>query len=182
MTSYYTIARLLTYVDRNYVGKKWKIGSTWVHQPGNPKSHYLSYDDARSPWPIEVGVCITPRDKAIRQSLGVSHNQDVGVGTTELGRYILTVCSQSFLDDPAGAEYFDGDPVTPLVMPQLDFVEITEFVEAKLAEYRHIPTVDDPFGTDRAFYEATKDWLYDTEYDEWTAYEATIACPASMLE
>lgn len=182
MASYYTIARLLTYVDRRFVGMGWEIDWPWIHQPDNPKSPYLSFGDARCPWAIEVGVCIAPRDKSVREKMDVSPNQDVGVGTTEPGRYILTVCSQSFLDDPAGAEYFDGDPVTPLVMPQLDFVEITAFVEAKLAKYQHVPTVDDPFGTDRAFYEATKDWLYDTEYDEWTAYEATIACPASLLD
>ena len=182
MKSHYTIARLLTWDSSRFVGMGWKIDWPWIHQPDNPKSLYLSFGDARCPWAIEVGVCIAPRDKSVREKMDISPNQDAGVGTTEPGRYILTVCSQSFLDDPAGAEYFDGDPVKPLVMPQLDFVEIAAFVEAKLAKYQHVPTVDDPFGTDREFYEATKDWLYDTEYDEWTAYEATIACPASMLE
>lgn len=166
MESNYKIARLLTWDSARFVGKGWEIGPTWVHQPGNPDSLFLSFGDARCPWAIEVGVCFAPIDKSIRESMDISPNQDVGVGTNEPGRYILTVCSQSFLSDPAGVKYFDGDPVKPLIMPQLDFVEITEFVESKLTEYRHIPTIDDPFGSDDEFHRATKDWLFDTDWED----------------
>lgn len=74
MASYYTIARLLTYVDRRFVGMGWEIDWPWIHQPDNPKSPYLSFGDARCPWAIEVGVCIAPRDKSVREKMDVSPN------------------------------------------------------------------------------------------------------------
>lgn len=41
-------------------------------------------------------------------------------------------------------------------MPRLDYLAITDYIEEKLLAYKHVPTIDDPFGSEEEFYEATK--------------------------
>ncbi len=97
--------------------------------------------------------------------------RDVGIPTPypiEGGRYVLTVCSPSFVNDPRGKWYFeDDDEAKPLIMNTLDYDAIFEFVETKLKEYTFTSTPDDPYGDDVEFRNVTKHWLYDADWDDY---------------
>ena len=110
------------------------------------------------PWCIELGVRFT-----------LQKNIEIGDPyLIEGDRYVLTVCSPSFVDDPRGKwDFEDDDKAKPLIMNTLDYDAISEFVETKLKEYTFTSTPDDPYGDDVEFRNVTKRWLYDADWDDY---------------
>lgn len=157
MKTHYVLQKL--FQGQQYVGDDWELDpdNTTCRNKLTSATTMFGADDT-CPWCIELGVERTlPRDVGIPTPYPI-----------EGGRYVLTVCSPSFVDDPRGMWYFeDDDEAKPLIMNTLDYDAITEFVETKLKEYTFTSTPDDPYGDDVEFRNVTKHWLYDADWNDY---------------
>ena len=162
MKTHYTLLELSQ--GWRYVGDDWELDSDNITCRNKLTSATTTFGaDDTCPWCIELGV-----ERTLPREAGVPTPYPI-----EGGRYVLTVCSPSFVNDPRGTWYFEDDDeegddeVKPRIMNTLDYDAITEFVETKLKEYTFTSTPDDPYGDDVEFRNVTKHWLYDADWDDY---------------
>ena len=157
MKTHYVLQKLIQ--GQQYVGDDWELDSdnTTCRNKLTSATATFGADDT-CPWCIELGV-------------GFTLQKYVEIGDPYLiegSRYVLTVCSPSFVDDPRGKWYFEDDnEAKPLIMNTLDYDVISEFVRTKLKEYVFTPTPDRPYGDDIGFHNVTKHWLFDTDWEDY---------------
>lgn len=157
MKTHYVLQKL--FQGQQYVGDDWELDpdNTTCRNKLTSATTMFGADDT-CPWCIELGV-------------GFTLQKYVEIGDPYLiegSRYVLTVCSPSFVDDPRGRWYFEDDnEAKPLIMNTLDYDVISEFVRTKLEEYIFTPTPDLPCGDDIEFHNVTKHWLFDTDWEDY---------------
>ena len=157
MKTHYVLQKL--FQGRRYVGDDWELDSDNITCRNKLTSATTTFGaDDTCPWCIELGV-------------GFTLQKYVEIGDPYLiegSRYVLTVCSPSFVDDPRGRWYFEDDnEAKPLIMNTLDYDVVSEFVQTKLKEYVFTPTPDRPYGDDIEFHNITKHWLFDVDWEDY---------------
>ena len=132
MKTHYVLQKLIQ--GRRYVGNDWELDpdNTTCRNKLTSATTTFGADDT-CPWCIELGV-------------GFTLQKYVEIGDPYLiegDRYVITVCSPSFVDD------------------------ISEFIQTKLKEYVFTPTPDRPYGDDIEFHNVTKHWLFDVDWEDY---------------
>ena len=157
MKTHYVLQKLFQW--RRYVGDEWELDSDNITCRNKLTSATTTFGaDDTCPWCIELGV-------------GFTLQKYVEIGDPYLiegDRYVITVCSPSFVDDLRGRWYFEDDnEAKPLIMNTLDYDVVFEFVQTKLKEYVFTPTPDRPYGDDIEFHKVTKHWLFDVAWEDY---------------
>ena len=116
--------------------------------------------DDRIPWLVYIRLWISPASRSVRRDAVRLTNAPSSMLDPDACGF--TVCSPKFAARPIGTEGEEWDVSKALVVESLDYVDVLEHVEARLAEYEHVPTPEDVFGAD-TWESFTKSWLTDAD-------------------